>query len=152
MTKERSETQFATLSHITNVRRKITKIIRELENRKEDHDKSKLYSPEVEIFDKYSPKLKTLTYGSQEYKDCLKEMGAALNHHYTNNRHHPEYFENGIQGMNLIDIVEMFCDWLAATERHNDGDINKSILLNKERFKYSDDLMMIFKNTIKVFK
>lgn len=29
--------------------------------------------------------------------------------------------------MNLIDIVEMFCDWKAASERQLDGNLLKSI-------------------------
>ena len=51
--------------------------------------------------------------------------------------------------MDLFDLIEMFFDWKAATERHNDGDINKSIEINKERFKMSDQICDIFKNTAK---
>jgi len=42
---------------------------------------------------------------------------------------------------------EMFFDWKAATERHNDGNIFKSIKINQDRFKYSDQLADIFTNT-----
>ncbi|MNN93988.1 hypothetical protein D3C81_2125340 [compost metagenome] len=51
----------------------------------------------------------------------------------------------------MLDIIEMFCDWKAATMRHNDGDIRKSIEMNKERFGYSDDLLNIFMNTVSLF-
>ena len=64
--------------------------------------------------------------------------------------YHPEHFSNGIQGMNLVDLIEMFCDWVSATERHDNGDIYKSININKERFNYSDDLVSIFKNTVEL--
>ena len=111
------------------------------------HDESKLYEPELSIFNEYTPRLKGSTYGSEEYKSFLKEMKVALDHHYKNNNHHIEYFENGIQGMNLINLTEMFCDWMAATKRHNDGDIMKSIEINQERFGYSDDIKEILKNT-----
>jgi hypothetical protein len=40
-------------------------------------------------------------------------------------------------------------DWKAATLRHADGDILKSIEINQKRFGYSDDLKEIFKNTVK---
>jgi hypothetical protein len=43
----------------------------------------------------------------------------------------------------------MFCDWYAATKRHNNGDIMKSISINQERFGYSDDLKAVFENTYK---
>jgi hypothetical protein len=113
------------------------------------HDQTKLSGEEKEIFDLYTPKLKNSTYGSEEYKGFLAEMKVALDHHYENNRHHPEHFKNGIKDMNLIDIVEMFCDWKAATMRHANGDLMKSIEFNKTRFGYSDELEQIFKNTAK---
>ena len=75
-------------------------------------------------------------------------MKPALDHHYRFNKHHPEYYADGIKGMNLIDLVEMFCDWLAATKRHKDGDIFESIKINKARFGYSGLLETIFLNTV----
>lgn len=65
-----------------------------------------------------------------------------------NNSHHPEFYENGICGMNLLDLVEMLCDWKAATLRHNDGDIRRSIEINQKRFGYSDELKQILLNTL----
>lgn len=64
----------------------------------------------------------------------------------------PEHYENGIKDMGLADIVEMICDWKAATMRHVDGDIRKSIVLNQDRFNYSDDLKLIFLNTANMFE
>ena len=46
-----------------------------------------------------------------------------------------------------LDVVEMFCDWKAATERHADGNLERSIEINRERFKMSDQLVAIFQNT-----
>jgi hypothetical protein len=169
-----------TKEHISQVREFMMVVSNRLIERALVHDKSKLESPEVEIFTEYTPKLKYSTYGSDEYKGFLKGMGEALEHHYAHNSHHPEHFkkyvcngcfkeyrempnhcdvcmysqfqvESDITQMNLLDIVEMFCDWKAATMRHVDGDIMKSIEFNKKRFKYSDDIEQIFKNTAKLF-
>lgn len=115
------------------------------------HDDSKLKSPEKEIFDEFTPKLKDCTYGSEEYKTYLKEMKVALDHHYEENRHHPEHFKNGISGMTLVDLCEMISDWKAASLRHADGDIIKSIEINQKRFGYSDDLKQILINTIEMY-
>jgi len=112
------------------------------------HDLSKLEEPEKSIFDKFTPKLKDSTYGSKEYTEFLKEMEPALNHHYRNNQHHPEHYGNGIDGMTILDLLEMFCDWKAASERHADGSIEKSIEINTPRFKISDQLKSIFKNSV----
>jgi hypothetical protein len=55
--------------------------------------------------------------------------------------------KKGINGMTLIDLIEMICDWIAAGLRHADGDIFKSIKINKERFDISDQLTQILINT-----
>lgn len=136
-----------TLLHIKRVSQLLTEAASELIRRANIHDNSKLESPEKELFDEYTPKLKDCTYGSDEYKGYLKELRVALDHHYTNNSHHPEYYENGINGFDLFDLIEMFFDWKAAGERHADGNIYKSIEINKERFNLSDQICDIFKNT-----
>jgi hypothetical protein len=132
-----------TQEHIDNVAKYLNIISEELVKRAKDHDKSKLSEPELTHFIKYTPKLKTAKFGSEKYKSFLKGLKPALDHHYKVNRHHPEYFENGIKGMNLIDLLEMVCDWLAATKRTKDGDIVKSIDINQTRFGYSDELKQI---------
>ncbi|MDQ3540466.1 MAG: DUF5662 family protein [Chloroflexota bacterium] len=111
------------------------------------HDNSKLEEPEKSVFDEVTPKLKAMTYGSDEYKASLAEMGEALTHHYAHNSHHPEHHKDGIEGMSLFDVVEMLMDWKAATERHTDGDIHRSIVQNAERFGYPPMLQSIFENT-----
>ncbi|MDK2600573.1 DUF5662 family protein [Bacillus stercoris] len=140
-----------TKEHIHQVREFMLMFAQELINRALVHDQSKMEYPELDIFTKYTPKLKNTTYGSEEYKGFLKEMEVALAHHYSVNSHHPEYYKDGIKGMDLADIVEMICDWQAATMRHENGDIKKSIEINKERFGYSDELKKIFLNTTKMF-
>lgn len=145
-----SECQVETIRHIENVRKYIKIVIEALANRAMKHDSTKLESPEVEIFTEYTPKLANTTYGSDEYKEFLKEMQIALEHHYASNRHHPEHFANGINDMTLIDIVEMLCDWKAASLRHNDGNLLKSIEINANRFGYDDQLKQIFINTAKL--
>lgn len=57
--------------------------------------------------------------------------------------------EAGIAGMDLFDLVEMFFDWKAATERMANGNIHKSIEINRERFKMDPQVADIFSNTAK---
>jgi hypothetical protein len=138
-----------TLKHIQNVQNKILFAIVDLGHRASIHDQSKLESPEKEVYDKFTPLLAGLEYGSHEYKNTLKKMQVGIDHHYANNPHHPEYYVDGINGMNLLDLVEMLCDWKAAGERHKDkpADIFKSIEINAERFKIDDQLKQILLNT-----
>ena len=110
------------------------------------HDFSKLKDPEKFMFDKWTPRLQEVEFGSEEYKQALEGMGEALKHHYESNRHHPEHFENGINGMTLIDLVEMFCDWVAAAEKKG-SPVNIEYLA--ERFGIGKQLFTIFDNTLK---
>lgn len=136
-----------TIEHIHRVQQLIAAVIVNLQQRSLRHDRSKLLEPEKSGFDKYTPLLRDSTYGSDEYKTFLAGLGESLKHHYANNSHHPEHYMDGIRGMTLLDIVEMFCDWKAATERHTDGSLDKSIGINKNRFQYDDVLECIFQNT-----
>lgn len=150
LTQEQEAVNFATMRHIERVRNLLNVCVAELLKRGELHDQSKLESPEVELFTEFTEKLKGCTYGSPEYNEFLEAMKPALQHHYANNRHHPEHFANGIGDMNLLDLIEMFCDWKAASERHNDGNIRKSIEHNADRFGMSPQLVKIFNNTVEV--
>jgi hypothetical protein len=137
-----------TIEHIEAVKSLADLFIRKLRRRAEEHDASKLEDPELSMFNECTPKLRALTYGSEEYKRCLEEMGEALRHHYDHNRHHPEHFEAGVRDMTLVDLVEMFLDWAAAARRHDDGDLSESIKINADRFGLSADLQAILTNTI----
>ena len=174
-----------TWQHIDLVMRLLASAQIELMKRAVTHDRTKLTTPEREMFAEMKTNLREITYGSPEYKSNLKEMlGKALKHHYEHNRHHPEFFEpreensgkdydykkfvnwivgkdadsddilgqveqtSSINRMNLFDLLEMFIDWTAASQRHADGDINKSIEINTARFALSPQLVEILKNTI----
>lgn len=113
------------------------------------HDASKLKDPEKKAFDEATPKLKGLTYGSDEYRAELRKIEEAVKHHYSVNRHHPEHFEDGVDAMTLMDVVEMLADWKAASLRHDTGDIMRSIEVNRVRFNLSDQLCYILINTVR---
>jgi hypothetical protein len=142
------DSRIETYRHIQTVQRLMGRLIADLQHRQQVHDQSKLVSPEVEIFDEFTPKLASSTYGSEEYKGFLTAMKPALDHHYAANSHHPEHYREGIRGMSLLDLVEMLADWKAATMRHANGDIRHSIEINQKRFGYSDELKQIFLNTL----
>ena len=142
-----TDSRLETTKHIIRVKDLLREFREILQQRGIDHDESKLKNPEKDAFDIMTEKLKSSTYGSEAYKQMLKDLQPTLDHHYANNSHHPEHYSNGIDDMDLFDIVEMFVDWKAASERHEDGNIYKSIDINKDRFKISDQLYQIFKKT-----
>ena len=135
--------------HIGYVKHFIGKIVLKLVERSFGHDASKLQEPEKSMFDEFTPRLKETVFGSDEYKSALVDMGEALKHHYASNRHHPEHFENGINSMNLVDIVEMVCDWNAVAFLKGQ-EVNLDYLA--ERFGISDQLKGIIANTLKTLE
>ena len=150
LTEAQKSTNYDTFRHIERVRNLLNTCVADLIKRGELHDQTKLLPPEVEAFTEYTPKLANCTYGSDEYKGYLAAIKPALDHHYAHNRHHPEHHKNGVNDMNLLDLVEMLCDWKAASERHNDGNIRKSIEVNANRFGLSPQMVKILENTADV--
>jgi hypothetical protein len=140
-----------TITHIGQVQKFLSQINHDIGERMSAHDRSKLEEPEKTTFDEFTPKLRDSTYGSPEYKEFLAQMGTALEHHYVHNDHHPEHVPNGIEDMDLTQITEMLCDWKAATLRHADGDLARSINQNAERFGYGDEIKRLLMNTAKRF-
>lgn len=141
---EKYDSKPDTEKHIQRVNELIQEVRTNLRHRGVEHDASKLEPPEKEWFDESTQRLRGTTYGSAEYKEMLEQMQPCLKHHYKHNSHHPEHYPNGIYGMCLLDLMEMLCDWKAATERHADGCLARSLEVNQTRFGYDDN----FKNML----
>jgi hypothetical protein len=134
------------IEHKSRVEHWMRDIVNQLLGRSKAHDDSKLKPPEKELFDRWTPELKQRTFGTDYYKQALDAMGDGVQHHYKANRHHPEHFENGVSGMTLVDLIEMFCDWVAAAEaRMSFVDLDHA----QERFDISPQLIEILTNTLR---
>ena len=136
-----------TYAHIATVRGYLLQVANLLTYRGHDHDLSKLEEPELSVFNEFTPKLRDSTYGSHEYNKYLRDMGVGLEHHYAVNDHHPEHFHNGIHDMDLVQLIEMLADWKAATLRHADGDLRRSIEQNRTRFGYDEKMAVLLMRT-----
>jgi len=102
------------------------------------HDMSKFYPKD---FCKVKHHIKDLTntsYGTKEYNVILAKMKSSTIHHWKHNRHHPQHYENGFKDMTALDRIEMMCDWVAATKKHDDGDIVFSLEIGQNKFQYTD--------------
>ena len=178
MTKLGKEAAFETQKHILLVAKYLGTVIRQLLLRIESHDSLKLISPELEGFAEHTKNLENMTYGSDEYNKELAKMDLIIRHHYAGSSHHPEnkghivcnkcsisypidYMEccekcggikftiiPDISKMSLIDLIECVADWCASVKRHKDGDIWKSLEINKKRFNIDNQLFGILSNTI----
>lgn len=136
------------ISHINDVRTNLHKLTKEILERSKVHDESKLQSPEREVYAEHTGELGKVQYGSPEYQALLDKVKPAVEHHWANNRHHPEHWPNGINDMDLVDLLEMIADWTASTKKNKSGNIHKSIKINTERFKLEPQLVQILTNTV----
>jgi len=152
-TTETTDSRKDTIRHRLMVCDFADRFCRKLMARAQRHDESKLHEPEKSKFDVVGTQrhLDSIEYDSREYQDSLASLGDALKHHYENNDHHPQHFDNGIDGMNLLQLVEMYLDWCAASKRNKNGDIRKSIEQNKKKYCMTEQLYSIFMNTVDKF-
>ena len=112
-------------------------ICQELERRANEHDQSKYREDEFSGFVQINKIAREYPYGSDEYKASLKEVDA-VDLHYSRNDHHPEHFSGNVLDMNFFQLVEMVCDWKAASESYGQTSFGESLRIQKERFKLDD--------------
>jgi hypothetical protein len=144
----RNEYRDRVLSHKLSVKAGIQRVVDELSTRGEHHDDDKLEQETFEKFYQTTEKFNGCEFGSPEYTQSLLELKPILDVHYGKNPHHPEHRENGINGMTLIDIMEMLIDWKSASSAYGDS-FEKSLEVTKKRFNIDDQLFQILENTAK---
>lgn len=107
------------------------------------HDASKFSDEE---FDAYRNWFHTC---SDEEKD-KEAFDKAWHHHYTNNPHHPQYWDRGdyIEDMPRIFIAEMLCDWHAMSIKFNDNTY-KYYLKERDKKPFSENTKKILDVVIK---
>lgn len=142
-----SGSEASTLYHIRRVNEFLLRFSQKIIERAINHDATKLHEPEKSGFEAATAKLSECTYNSPEYKASLEQLKPILEHHYRFNSHHPQHYRHGIDDMDLLDILEMFADWMAASERQLGGSMQGSIDHNRHLFNMSDQLVRIFENT-----
>lgn len=137
------------LAHISEVAENLEDISHSLIKRAWAHDRSKLEPIEFDAFVQTRPKFKKANYGTKEYQECVDAIKPSIDHHYSKNRHHTAYFEDGFQGMNLIDILEMLADWKAANRRSPDLTFEDSLPKCYEKYGIPKNMQRHIENTLK---
>ena len=110
------------------------------------HDLSKYKKDERSGFIKSAVVLRNYEYGSKEYFESLKANKTCIELHFKRNSHHPEHYGD-YTGMDLYDLVEMYCDWYGASKRTKNGSMRQSLDVSTKKFKMSKDIVKIFNNT-----
>lgn len=153
-----SNAEIETRKHIARVSELLGEFAIEMIRRGAVHDKSKFLPEEMvplQMMQGLIDKEGQAEFGTDEYKRRTALLGGMIDSHRRRNSHHPEHYEAqyggdwkdgcGINGMDLFDLVEMFFDWKAASERQG----SKSMNLHKacERFNVGPVLTSILVNT-----
>lgn len=117
-------------------------IIENIGDRAHAHDISKFMEDELNGFSYFERMDPSLKYGSPEYKEAFKKIEhhvrEAIILHHSRNDHHPEY-HNNVQDMNFLQIIEMVCDWKAASETYSDsGSFMRSVEIGMGKYDFSD--------------
>ena len=142
------------MRHCLNVKQALGKIISNLQNRAEMHDYSKLEDDEFDAVIHYQ-KLDGLKYGSDAYKAKMNEIrqftGEGWHLHCQRNSHHPEHHQH-IDDMNLLDIIEMVCDWKAANATYNTSgqSFRDSAAACMERYDFNDSQKWVIRQMIDI--
>ena len=133
------------LEHKALVGRYVQRVVSALVERAIVHDFSKFGPLELGPYAAMLPRFAKAEYGSEEYQACCRAIKPALDHHVHGNTHHPEFYPNGVNDMDLLDVAEMVCDWIAASQRAG-GDTLR-LDLQRERFSIGDQLYGIICRT-----
>ena len=115
-----------------------------------NHDASKFSDAEKPFYvdPVYELNTQEVPYGSDKYIELTKMMGDGWKHHASVNDHHPEYWGD-MSKANLFAIIEMLCDWVAASMRRGN---NPNVPLDRTVIKYElgDMLAKIMQNTLDI--
>jgi len=139
------------LQHKESIAKYMAKFAAELSYRSAIHDVSKFKKEELEVYAEFIDEMNKHPFNSPEEKELREKYQTASIVHKKLNRHHPEHFENGMEGMNLIDLIEMLCDWRSASERSAGDSIRKGLPIMKDKYNISPQLLKILENTLKDF-
>jgi hypothetical protein len=137
-----------TAYHIRDVRILMKEIANTLIRNAYRHDNSKLSGIEKECLDKAGAQ-ERVEDQSEARKARMAILRPMIEHHYAHNSHHPEHYPDGVNGMDLLDLIEMLCDWKAAAdERDTEGfNIDRSLANAPERWDLQPQLATILRNT-----
>ena len=138
------------IKHKKSVKRRLLYIADKIRERAEAHDNSKLNYPELGwlvAMDKEG----RAPYGSEEYFEKQKRWECFFKHHYSENTHHPDHYDEGTKGMSVVDIVEMMCDVISYLDEIPQEKVFEVISEQAERFGFSSELKAILTNTLLLY-
>lgn len=143
-----SQTEEYIINHKRAVQRWMQKFSLVLMDRGEKHDNSKLQEPEFSYWCKMDEEPR-YRYGTKEYKDKIERYRPLFEIHWKANRHHPEYFNYHFDDVDLIDLIEMLCDWLSYRDKLSYTEASDLVHQQCQRYGFSEEKEFLLLNTLK---
>lgn len=134
------------IKHIRSVRFKMGLLANLIRKRSRSHDSFKFKEDILTVLSNYNLQL-SIAIDEDEILNLEKKI-ELIN---TRNAKHPAFHKNGINNMTLVDIIEMFSDWLIIAEEKN-LDTVEFLEDNCKQFKISSQVLNIFINTLPLIK
>ena len=132
-------------------------VAKKLLDRAMKHDASKLEEPERSAYIEpvYALNTEEVPYGSDRHKELTAQMGEGWDHHKANNDHHIGFFEpysvqtlnDPIRAMDMFALIEMLCDWIAASKRRKNSP-TLALEHMKEEHHIDEQLEALIRNTL----
>lgn len=144
---EKSTKQYI-YDHKLAVQKKMYILIKELEHRADSHDDSKLREPEYSGWLEMD-KEPRYPYGTPQYFEKMRRWKWLFDLHYRHNRHHPEHWHGFFEDMDLMDVLEMMCDWVSYNDRLTSMSAIEITEQQCERFGFPPLLKDLIMNTLK---
>jgi uncharacterized protein DUF5662 len=140
--------------HRDRVAKNLIRFAIDLQERALVHDDSKFGPDEFPIYASMMDEFTEHPFGTPGYFRAKEAISEATKKHFAANRHHPEHFENGVEGMTVVDLLEMLADWKAATLNNpkKPGDMQRSLDYAVDKYKIDPQLALILWNTIHHYK
>lgn len=123
------------------------KVISELMTRALTHDSSKFTTQQLKdnlitLPDKWKIQAAGHGYHSPQQKEHRQKFAPEIDRHRSAHPHHPEHFGNDVNKMDLIDLLEMLCDWYVSAP-----DIDQSIGENSGDYNIDPHIRQLLENT-----
>lgn len=140
-----------TLRHRELVRLALRRVAVQLEQRGLLHDLSKWSEDELSGFVRINRVAREHAYGSEEYRASMRREEETIRLHYSRNSHHPEYHDD-IRQMGVLDLLEMVCDWWAASITYGKISLADSLEVHRERFDFSPEQWWVIEQFTLLFE
>jgi hypothetical protein len=138
------------IDHKEKVADNMLKLNSEFVRRMYRHDNDKISDDIIfNVYEEYNPKLRAEKYDSPKFKEYAKIMHPGVVRHTSKQRHH-FYDKNNPMEFNqvdLIDILETLSDWVGATQRNPEVNIEEALMHNFDKYSIPEEFRSLMMNT-----